>query len=354
MKMMEDGFTLGHRSAYSHPVVGMRRPLHHCTWRWMVDLAYFKDSGDLKRGQFRATCRELADVWGMPLSTFHRFKRELVDFLMVEVVDGPTHRAPSLWTIVNYDLYQMERTTERTVERKRNANGTQESETCTTSEGGARNANGTQTERTMERTMERLKKENSLEVKLLEEPRAVEPPRVFVDDRGHSWPALPKAGGLRAITVPASFVAIWKLWRDAAASSGEDNLATRKAETYSLILSHMSAGRTNAGEVWSATSAYLQRQSKTGKLAVSLRPKTFYAIKNAPIFDYIDEGQSEGGGSAINPRPWNNPTSAFLDIKRAARALSLPIPTIDKFSATWEQIERVNPDILNEARRLAQ
>ena len=366
--MLREGYTLTYRASYFHPIVGKDRPLRHFTWRWMVDLAFFNDSGDIKRGQFKATCRELAEVWGMPLATFHRFKRELVEACMVEVIDGPTRRAPSLWTIVNYDRFQAERTTERTTERKRNANGTQESQPTTGKGDTQRNANGTQTERTAERTTERPKKENSLELKLLEDPP--KPPKgeaasaaggegktkpkkgdtPSVPSAG-GWPGLPTNAKATGFEYPAEFLEIWNYWRSAAKMNPEvKRQAVGKWNAYRRILEWLNDGLT-AAEIAAATRDYLRPFCVDRKKTHCKMPATIYSRANPILPDLCDDSEATGG--SVNLRPWSNPISAFVEVNRAAKRLGLPLPTFRKFSATWEQIESMPAEVLEEARRNA-
>jgi len=90
--MLRDGHFRIHRATFSHPIVGIARPLRFALWQWMIGEAFFTESGakSLKRGQFAATNRQLADVVGMPLGTFKTFKAELVEAGMVrpERLDG--------------------------------------------------------------------------------------------------------------------------------------------------------------------------------------------------------------------------------------------------------------------------
>ena len=95
---MKDGYILTHRSTFEHPIVGEHRPLHCLLWIRMVSLAYFKTKGDIQRGQFKATYRQLADRYGIPLSSFRDFKNELVGAGMLAVETGSTLRQPSTTT----------------------------------------------------------------------------------------------------------------------------------------------------------------------------------------------------------------------------------------------------------------
>ena len=349
--MLRDGYTLSHRSAYTHPIVGKSRPLHHWTWRWMVDLAWFKDSDDIKRGQFRATCRQIAAAWGMPLATFHRFKNELVAAGMITVVDGPTSRAPSLWTIVNYDRFQVERTLERTVERKRNTNGTQASKSSTDSDGGSWSANGTQTERTVEHSAERLKKENSRKKTLEDPPKPPEgadagasgvddeeEDETVRDSTGEVWPK-PKPGRM---DYPQGFERIWEVWKRAQKAAPKAVKAAGKGNAYELCRGHLSRGSTPE-EMRAAAIKYLLPFTNKTETVGCFQPSRFYRASGAEFFEYLDD-PAELGPAPIRDR-WHNPRDAWRECASLSTHLGLELPDVPKrtYGAEWEDVEKFHP-----------
>ena len=352
--MLRDGYTLSHRSAYTHPIVGKSRPLHHWTWRWMVDLAWFKDSDDIKRGQFRATCRQIAAAWGMPLATFHRFKNELVAAGMITVVDGPTSRAPSLWTIVNYDRFQAERTLERTVERKRNTNGTQVSKSSTDSDGGSWSANGTQTERTVEHSAERLKKENSRKKTLEDPPKPPEgadagasggddeeEDETVRDSTGEVWPK-PKPGRMN---YPQGFERIWEVWKRAQKAAPKAVKAAGKGNAYELCRGHLSRGSTPE-EMRAAAIKYLLPFTNKTETVGCFQPSRFYRASGAEFFEYLDD-PAELGPAPIRER-WHNPRDAWRECASLSTHLGLELPDVPKrtYGAEWEDVEKFHPLIV--------
>ena len=352
--MLRDGYTLSHRSAYTHPIVGKSRPLHHWTWRWMVDLAWFKDSDDIKRGQFRATCRQIAASWGMPLATFHRFKNELVAAGMITVVDGPTSRAPSLWTIVNYDRFQVERTLERTVERKRNTNGTQASKSSTDSDGGSWSANGTQTERTVEHSAERLKKENSRKKTLEDPPKPPEgadagasggddeeEDETVRDSTGEVWPK-PKPGRMN---YPQGFEKIWEVWKRAQKAAPKAVKAAGKGNAYELCRGHLSRGSTPE-EMRAAAIKYLIPFTNKTETVGCFQPSRFYRASGAEFFEYLDD-PAELGPAPIRER-WHNPRDAWRECASLSTHLGLELPDVPKrtYGAEWEDVEKFHPLIV--------
>ena len=89
------------RDIFDHPVVGIRYPKRGFAWLWIVGrAARFADSGDLKRGQFRATLRGMdrAWMWGSK-SAVDRFIKTLIR-------EGMLTREGDLFTVVNYDKWQ--------------------------------------------------------------------------------------------------------------------------------------------------------------------------------------------------------------------------------------------------------
>jgi hypothetical protein len=344
--MLKDGYTLSHRSAYTHPIVGKSRPLHHWTWRWMVDLAWFKDSDDIKRGQFRATCRQIAAAWGMPLATFHRFKNELVAAGMITVVDGPTRRAPSLWTIVNYDRFQVERTLERTVERKRNTNGTQASKSSTDSDGGSWSANGTQTERTVEHSAERLKKENSRKKTLEDPPKPPKGGGPLIDEKGNKWPMVPKKG---KVSYSEPFNHIWQQWLDGQKSKPDAISATDKANAYTLVREHVADGTATPDEIYIATRNYIRLYTSGRKKVGAYHPSRFYRRKAPTFLDHIG---TIGTGTTESPTGitdrWHNPRDAWRECASLSTHLGLELPDVPKrtYGAEWEDVEKFHPLIV--------
>ena len=165
------------------------------------------------------------------------------------------------------------------------------------------------------------------------------------------WPTILTNAKATGFPYPAEFLEIWGYWRSAAKMNPEvKRQAVGKWLAYRRILEWLNDGLA-VESVAAATRDYLRPFCTDRKKTHCKMPETIYSRANPILTDLCDDSEA---GAMVSPRPWNNPTSAFVDIKRAARNLSLPIPPIDKFSATWEQIEGVNPDILTEARRLAQ
>ncbi len=94
---------------FYHDVVGYSRdPLRFGLWQWMIATAYFRDSGDIRRGTFKTTTRQMADIGKMHRSSVVRFVAELVESGMVEVVKKGGPKKPSVYRVMNYDRYQPE------------------------------------------------------------------------------------------------------------------------------------------------------------------------------------------------------------------------------------------------------
>ena len=352
--MLRDGYTRAHRSTWSHPIVGERRPLLCLLWFRMISMAYFRESGGLKRGQFKSTFRQLADLYGIPLATFRDFKNELVAAGMITVEPGATNRQPSTFTIVNYDLYQCEiahtevHTDQHTEPTRTSTHGNtvQDSERLGAPHGPA---HGTHTDQhTDQHTLEKenSKKERS---KNSTAPSA-DPggpgeesakPKGVTDELGKFWPSPPKSGVLKKY--PEQFEALWSEWGDVKKATKVRRFGEGKAKSYSLLVGHLKAKRLTADQINHRTTAYIASRPKNERQYLSA-PKHWYRQE---LLEFENEDATP---SPPNLRPWSNPISAFVEINRAARKLGLPLPTFGKFSATWEQIESMPDEVLELAR----
>ena len=165
------------------------------------------------------------------------------------------------------------------------------------------------------------------------------------------WPGLPTNAKATGFEYPAEFLEIWNYWRKAAKMNPEvKRQAVGKWNAYRRILEWLNDGLT-AAEIAAATRDYLRPFCVDRKKTHCKMPATIYSRANPILPDLCDDSEATGG--SVNLRPWSNPISAFVEVNRAAKRLGLPLPTFRKFSATWEQIESMPAEVLEEARRNA-
>lgn len=107
------GFYLMHRGWMSNPV--FRTDSERVAWVWLIERAAFKDTHHrigaklvpIKRGQFAATVREIAEAWGWSKSKVDRFLKVMREANMIRSETGTgAERTKMVITICNYERYQ--------------------------------------------------------------------------------------------------------------------------------------------------------------------------------------------------------------------------------------------------------
>jgi hypothetical protein len=342
--VLRDGHFKIHRSTFSHPIVGIARPLRFALWQWMIGEAFFTESGakSLKRGQFAATNRQLADVVGMPLGTFKTFKTELVEAGMVSVSRPTSARAPSVWTVENYDEYQS-KTPNPSPNPSIAINPTPVIQVAM----GILGDSETTTQPIAQPIDSHPYKENS-RTKTLETPKAPKGAgRRIEDERGHYWPPVPKKG--RA-TYSDPFEIIWDLWLDASAAAGLDREGTKivktpdKAKTYELCRMHIADGTVTASDLYTATKNYLD-PFKTGREKVGcVHPKTFCRRK-LPMFLECIEATTPDGAPLITLAAFKGDEAFALQCARVAQMRKGITPTDWGDNAGWSDFLNLPDDV---------
>ena len=299
-----------YRSAFYHPVVGIDRPQRFALWAWLVGEARFRKGNGLVRGQLKASDKQLRAVVDMKDSTFRDFKRELVESGMVEIKRGPTHRAPSVWTIVNYEEFQ-------------------------SAPSGAVSLAGTPplrdavqdsdsddskplTRPIVRASTNQLKKEGSQKEGLKKNTSAVpadpggpggevsKPKKPAKGDTPSvpgvgSWPSLPVNAKAKGFEYPAEFVEIWGYWRKAANMNPEvKRQAVGKWLAYRRILEWLNDGLA-VESIAAATRDYLRPFcTDRGKTHCKM-PETIYSRAKPIIPDLCDDSEVGDLGGVPNP-----------------------------------------------------
>jgi len=340
--MLRDGHFKIHRATFSHPIVGIARPLRFALWQWMIGEAFFTESGakSLKRGQFAATNRQLADVVGMPLGTFKTFKAELVEAGMVSVSRPTSARAPSVWTVENYDEYQS-KTPNPSPNPSIAINPTPGIQVAM----GVPDGSETTTQPIAQPIDSHPYKENS-RTKTKEIPP--NPPggdagasggdeedsEPVKDSTGTVWPK-PKPGRMK---YPDGFEKIWEVWKRAQKAAPKAVKAAGKANAYELCRGHLSRGSTPE-EMRSAAIKYLLPFTNKTETVGCFQPSRFYRASGAEFFEYLD---TEGDlGPAPMRERWHNPRDAWRECALLANHLGVKIPEVPKraYGAEWEDVE---------------
>lgn len=365
--MLKNGHVKAHRKTVENPVVGIARPKRFALWVWMTMEANFGESSDLKRGQFKATNAQLAKTGKMPISTFKTFKAELVAEGMVSIERPVSARAASVWTIENYDTYQSKISDPSPAPRRTNnptiTNAVVDGVTGEASPTTGRPPNPQNRQLDKEEPLEEEDKPPiapqgaaagaaSGEDSTPRKPRRPRKSKPSVPGFG-DWPAIATNQKWAKFPYPAEFETVWGVWRGVAKENPEvKRQAVNKPEAYRLCLRWMHEGFTGA-QLADATRLYLKPfYNDSGKTHCKL-PATLYSHANPIIPDYCDDSETGGFGGVPNLRPWPDPISAYIEVRRAAERLNLPGPDFDKFSATWEQIESMPAEVLDEARKEA-
>jgi hypothetical protein len=351
--MLRDGYTRSHRATWHHPVVGIQNPMRCLLWKWMVDLAYFQDRDGLKRGQFRATLRELAAVVGMSKSAAQRFKSALVDAEMVTVEDGPSQRSASLWTVVNYDRFQAGHETGHEMGRQRDArrsvvDGVSEQLRDTS---GTRNGtrNGTPLETKLESKLESktIMHDTGSEDFALGGQSSTPSNKskgVAVDDE--RWAeVLPRDDKGRPV-YPQTFETLWGLWREAQNRPDSKTKAADKGQTYRLIRTHLKTGIPYES-IEEGTKAYL---AKNWNQMGCVQPPRFYRRKGPMFLDNLDGKSADGGTYTLDDFPNLAKLGAFLAIAmRAAEVEGAPGRPVPPDKA-WEVFQAQSAEIQAQVR----
>lgn len=351
--MLRDGHFRLYRSAFSHQIVGIARPLRFALWQWMIGEAYFKDSGELRRGQFSATNRQLADVVGMPLGTLKTFKAELVETGMVSVSRPTSARAPSVWTVSNYDEFQS-KTPNPSPNPSIAINPTPADQAVT----GVLDVSETATQPISQPIVSHPYKENS-RTKTLEIPpnppggdagasggsEDDEDSETVRDAGGEVWPK-PKPGRMN---YPQEFKNIWEVWKRAQKAAPKAVKAAGKASTYELCRGHLSRGSTPE-EMRSAAINYLLPFTDKTETVGCFQPPRFYRASGAEFFEYLDTSDDDIGPAPIRAR-WKNAGDAFRECASLSLHIGVELPTVPKrnYGPEWEDVEKFHPLILEYA-----
>ena len=331
--MLRDGYARKVRAIWNHPVVGMQDARRCLLWMWMIDLCYFNDADGLKRGQFRATVRDLADVVGMSKSAAQRFKDDLVREGMVTVEPGPTKRSPSTWTLVNYDRHQAghsvghmmghERDTLRPVpidirEPSRDTSGTRDG--------------------TLGGTPIEVKPS---ELKTQKETRARA--RVVSDETGIEWPE-PSSTDFE---YPESFKAMWADWQDA--SKVCLVTANGKLAAYKQIRRHLKTKTLTLAQLQDATANFLDKYRSNPTLFGAPQPPRFYG-KQGEVFEYLESRKEADAKPTLRPmrKRWSAPYTAWSCCVTVCEEFDLPIPEKEG-RARWEDVEKFHPLVIANA-----
>jgi hypothetical protein len=341
--MLSDGHFRLHRATFSHPIVGIARPRRFALWQWMIGEAYFTESGDksLKRGQFAATNRQLAAVVGMPLGTFKAFKAELIEEGMVSVSRPTSARAPSVWTVVNYDEFQA-KTPDPSPNPSIAINPTPGIPVVT----GVSDGSETSTRPIAQPIDSHPYKENSI-TKTLETP--VVPKGTgnrFEDERGNYWPPVPKKG---SPTYSAPFNEIWKLWLLASAAAGTDHKGGKivktpdKAKTYELCRMHLVDGTITAADLYRATDNYLAPYRSGREKIACVHPKTFCRRKMPMFLEHVAPEVAQTGAT-VTLETFGTLRRAFSFARAAALRLGVERPEFND-SDGWEAFTAIDAEI---------
>jgi len=373
--MIRDGYTISHRAAWSHPVVGIADPKRCLLWKWMIDLAYFKEADGLKRGQFRATVRELAAVVGLSKSAAQRFKSDLLNAGMITVEDGPSKRSPSTWTVVNYDRFQAG----HELGRKAGHETDHERDTPLPVVNGAseesRDTSGTQGG-----TLDGTRSGTPIEVKPIiktpepktnnqppapgpwatgPQPASTEPlvepppakdekkPKPSVKPIG-DWPGIDVDQKWKGYKFPEEFNAIWAPWL-LTQKRNSNVKAIGKQNSYRLILNWLHDGLAPA-DVLRATKDYMREFWNDPNKTHCVHPTTFYSRANPTLPDRIAAFAGTTGPAPIRDR-WHNPRDAWRECVSLANHLGAPIPDVPKrdYGALWEDVEAFHPLVIQYA-----
>jgi len=336
--MLRDGHFKIHRATFSHPIVGIARPLRFALWQWMIGEAFFTESGakSLKRGQFAATNRQLADVVGMPLGTFKTFKAELVEAGMVSVSRPTSARAPSVWTVENYDEYQ-----------SKTPNPSPNPSIAINPTPGIQVAMGipgdseTTTQPIAQPIDSHLYKENS-RTKNSELSAGSANAAPLVDDRGREWAKPPKSGRVDKLSV--SFDHIWELWTEGQKQAPKHIKAVEKARAYRLIYTHLKNGTAEASEIYVATrnyhSGYISGREEVG----CKRPPAFYRLQDPYFLEHI-KSTTPDGKPLITLSAFNDDPSHALVCARVAQMRLRQTPTDFGADDGWAEFKALPIDV---------
>ena len=336
--MLRDGHFKIHRATFSHPIVGIARPLRFALWQWMIGEAFFTESGakSLKRGQFAATNRQLADVVGMPLGTFKTFKAELVEAGMVSVSRPTSARAPSVWTVENYDEYQ-----------SKTPNPSPNPSIAINPTPGIQVAMGilgdseTTTQPIAQPIDIHLYKENS-RTKTSELFAGSANAAPFVDDRGREWAKPPKAGKVAGLSV--AFDAIWDLWTEGQTTTPKHIKAVEKARAYRLIYTHLTNGTAKASEIFLATRNYLNSYISGREEVGCKRPPAFYRLQDPAFLEHV-ESTTETGAPLITLAAFKGDEAFALQCARVAQMRKGITPTDWGDNAGWSDFLNLPDDV---------
>ena len=327
---------------FDHDVVGHSRdPLRFGLWQWMIATAYFRDSGDIMRGTFKTTTRQMAEISKLHRSSVVRFVAELVESGMVEVVKKGGPKKPSIYRVVNYDRYQpganhkANRNTDHSVNHKRTAAN---SDTAGVP-GGPETINEPFPEPLAEPLGESLQKERSSEQN--SKNKTLARARVVSDETGTEWPE-PSAG----FEYPPPFKAIWSDWK--AAEKTCKVTANGKLAAYKQIRRHIKAKTLTLAQIQRATTGFLGKYRAQPELYGAPQPPRFYG-KQGDIFDYLTT--LEATGPAPMRERWHNPRDAWRECASLANHLGVEIPEVPKraYGAEWEDVEAFHPLVIQYA-----
>lgn len=341
--MIESGRIQFFRSAFTHPVVGIARPLRFALWLWMTADARFKNCNGLERGQFRTSDRELRAVVGMADSTFRGFKADLIAAGMVDVQRGAKHRDPSTWTIQNYERFQCSLSAGSLAgpfALPSPSDGVVVDDVCDDPK---------QTPRGQSRAADDQPKKEGFRKKVLEV--TPQPPKGGTGDssklkraRGAKpaikalgeWPAVEANQKWKEFPYPAEFETVWGIWRGVGKKNAEvRRMATGKPGTYRLCLRWLHGGLTGK-QIADATRLYLQPfYNDPGKTHCKL-PSTLYSHANPILPDLCDDSEAS---SLVSGR------TSFKYAHSALRAAGVAYDRDAMPSQLWAQWDALSDEV---------
>jgi len=96
-----------HRGWMDNKIFRGQRFSYHAAWLWMIEKAVWKKRGDLDRGEFTYTLRDMATTFHWSPNKVSRFVNILCHHNMLETrKDGPMKTSRTIYKIKNFDKYQ--------------------------------------------------------------------------------------------------------------------------------------------------------------------------------------------------------------------------------------------------------
>jgi hypothetical protein len=126
---MESGYTLLWRKAWKNPVLHEKGRVFSKfeAWLYLVNVvANGVDKGDLKRGEFEASYRYMANAFNWTIPKTHRFIKACVCENMIKIVERQTEQQSTHFIISKYYTYNPSRNAERNAERNKSNEGLKE------------------------------------------------------------------------------------------------------------------------------------------------------------------------------------------------------------------------------------